>query len=609
MTRQKLLFVIVGVSLVVFLYFLSYVSEYSNAEVLRTPEKPLKNDTENKKTYYWPHPVKKTVGKTFLPLLLPLMLEFDIGTASTKIRGQIESEFFQLNSRLEQLEDIPNSISVSNSSKYLHKIMIVIEDLPLSLLFIHAESERYKLDINEDGVRLTASTFNGIIYGFETLYQSISLKKHPDGNIFPILPVPLSITDQPSFPWRGVLIDIARNYWTLQGLYKVVQVMSILKLNILHLHISDDHSFSIQSKVFPSLSIGNFHEKAVYTQEEISALVEFSQSRGIAIVPEISIPGHCGGWVNAEKIEMDLKGKVITQCPSFACKVGWSIPLFPSNKTFSVVKSILEEMIQLFPSSPYFHVGGDEVVSQCWAEDPDLINRNFSSILNSFYQITYDVVKNSGKIPVKWEDAGLSNYTRPKDELYQFWNPHEFKVLEKNAKEGDIIYSYGWYLNHNADPGRGCRSWGKCYYKAIPKLKGMRGVEMSAWEISEAHFTERNIWIRMIALSERFWTNIPVSVASEDRPAVLGDEKERLIEFCKRLEEEKLIPLGVCSKEYLASFYALEAEAKIEEIKRDTILCNRIGSLFSRNISVCETKNCKFNNVEILEEKAKGYRL
>jgi hexosaminidase len=145
--------------------------------------------------------------------------------------------------------------------------------------------ESYTLTITNNKISLTASTDIGAERGLQTLYQLVSA----DGNAF-YCPL-VSVNDSPRFKWRGLMIDVSRHFIPFEVLKRNVDAMAIVKLNVLHLHLSDDEGFRVESKVFPLLqekgSNGDY-----YTQDQIKELVKYAHDRGIIIVPEFDLPGH-----------------------------------------------------------------------------------------------------------------------------------------------------------------------------------------------------------------------------------------------------------------------------------------------------------------------------
>ena len=143
--------------------------------------------------------------------------------------------------------------------------------------------EAYDLEIDADGVKITASEECGANHAFATLLQLMSEK---DGRIE--LPV-VTVRDKPDSLYRGLMVDLARSWHPLSYLLSYVDMCYYYKLSVLHLHFTDDESYTLPSRLYPKLStVGQS-----YTRGEIRSLVEYAHCRRVQLMPEIDVPGHC----------------------------------------------------------------------------------------------------------------------------------------------------------------------------------------------------------------------------------------------------------------------------------------------------------------------------
>lgn len=237
-------------------------------------------------------------------------------------------------------------------------------------------AEAYRLTVDARGIRIAAATRAGLIYGAMTLAQLLS----PDGARGGAVAVPLlDIHDAPRFAWRGLMVDPARHFQPLPSLYRIVDQMAAVKLNTLHLHLTDDQGWRFEVKRYPKLTqigawrmgpttggpapttrVGGF-----YTQAELRGLVRYAAARGITIVPEIDLPGHAQALVAAYP-EMGVLG----DRPVVSHDWGVNPYLFdPGPKGIAFVKNVLDELIDVFPGS-FVHLGGDEAVKDQWQRSP-----------------------------------------------------------------------------------------------------------------------------------------------------------------------------------------------------------------------------------------------
>src|SRR6185503_2235567 len=152
------------------------------------------------------------------------------------------------------------------------------------------EDESYRIDITRRQAILSAPTVIGAIRGLETVLQLLDADRN--GYVLP----GVQIDDRPRFPWRGLMIDVARHFQTMDVLKRNLDAMAAVKMNVFHWHLSEDQGFRIESKKFPKLhqlgSDGNY-----YTQEQVKEIIAYARDRGIRVVPEFDIPGHSTSWL------------------------------------------------------------------------------------------------------------------------------------------------------------------------------------------------------------------------------------------------------------------------------------------------------------------------
>lgn len=237
--------------------------------------------------------------------------------------------------------------------------------------------EAYRLVVDGKGIRVTASGDRGLLYGAMTVAQLLS----PDRAIGKPVKVPaVTIEDAPRFGWRGLMMDVARHYQPIESIYAVVDQMASVKLNTLHLHLTDDQGWRFEVKRYPKLTevgawrtppssggapgpkVGGF-----YTQEQLKALVAYAAERGITIVPEIDLPGHAQALVAAYP-ELGVFG----DRPEVSHDWGINPYLLnPGPKGVAFVKEVLDELMAVFPGT-YIHLGGDEAIKDQWQRSAEV---------------------------------------------------------------------------------------------------------------------------------------------------------------------------------------------------------------------------------------------
>jgi hexosaminidase len=236
--------------------------------------------------------------------------------------------------------------------------------------------EAYRLTVDQRGIRITAATDQGLIHGAMTLAQLLS----PDNRFGqPVTVSGLRIDDAPRFRWRGYMADVARHFQPIESLKKSIDQMAALKLNMLHLHLTDDQGWRVEIKRYPELTrIGAWRMEpsagggtppkrygGFYTQAQLKDLVDYAAERGITIVPEIDLPGHAQAVV-ASYPEFGVFG----DRPQVSGDWGVNPYLIdPGQKGIEFVKNVLDEIMAIFPG-PYIHMGGDEAIKDQWQRSP-----------------------------------------------------------------------------------------------------------------------------------------------------------------------------------------------------------------------------------------------
>ena len=254
--------------------------------------------------------------------------------------------------------------------------IVVRVDAPLQI----GADESYSLQIGPAGARLEAATSIGALRGLATFRQLV----HQDGaRVW--LPA-VTIRDAPLYPWRGLMIDAARHFIPIEVLQRNLDAMELVKLNVLHLHLSDNEGFRVESKIFPRLqAMGSNRE--FYTQDELRALVRYAALRGILIVPEFDMPSHAKSWFAGYPELSSSPGPFMPGVLVYpglsprmtAAEIGALIATTPTpaidpsrESTYQFLDRFIAEMSSLFPA-PYFHIGADENNGAVWLANPRIV--------------------------------------------------------------------------------------------------------------------------------------------------------------------------------------------------------------------------------------------
>jgi hexosaminidase len=362
--------------------------------------------------------------------------------------------------------------------------------------------ESYSLNSTGDKIVLRAQTIFGAMHGLETLQQLLQVE---DSHY--VIPG-VEINDSPRFPWRGLMIDVSRHFMPLPVIYRTLDGMAAVKLNVFHWHLTDDQGFRVESKLFPRLTLMG-SDGLFYTQDQVREVVAYASARGIRVVPEFDVPGHVTSWL----VGMPELGSV--QRPyEIARTFGiWDGALDPTKEsTYKFLDAFIGEMSSLFPDS-YMHLGGDESNGADWKANPQIAafmqahNIKSAEALQTYFSTrVLALIKKHHKQMVGWDEI-LAPGT-PRDAVIQSWRGVE--SLAVAAKQGNRgILSAPYYLD-------GMKTAERMYLDdPIPdnssltaeQQKLILGGEVCMWaEQITPQTVDSRIWPRTAAIAERFWS-------------------------------------------------------------------------------------------------------
>ena len=326
-----------------------------------------------------------------------------------------------------------------------------------------AESkEGYTLIVSEKGVEISAGEFSGFFNALQTVRQLI--RKDNKKYSMPYC----RIKDAPAFPVRGLMLDVGRNYMSVPFLKSVVRRLSHYKINVLHLHLSDDPGWRVEVNKYPELTVetsfwptrqpGKF-----YTQEDIKSICDFCDSLNIRVIPEIDMPGHSAAFRKA--IGKDMQ----------------------TPEGMQVLKEALDEIIPLFKDS-LFHIGPDEVHFKMKEFMPEMIR----------------YVRSKGKQVVVW----YPGYAPDSNAVRMCWGEYEAGYsLDKSAP---YIDCNGFYMDWMDSQGGVLQTFFQ-YPCEVPQAGGKAlGSEMCVWTDGAISSDERILlqypfYPTMLTFSERIW--------------------------------------------------------------------------------------------------------
>lgn len=400
----------------------------------------------------------------------------------------------------------------------------------------HGVPEDYELTISVDNpvIQILATTVFGAVRGLETLRQLLefgwlssssssfepssyrntwwwpsstaadtSTEDTPTAT-FCIQDIPLYISDAPSYPYRGLMIDTARHFLPVNLILDNLDAMAMNKMNVLHWHLSDSQSFPMDLPSYPDLATkGAYHPKRIYTVQNVQRVIQEAYLRGIRVIPEIDMPGHTLAIAKAYP-------NIMAQCPTAREPMNPTIP-----ETYTFVQKIYEDLKSIFPDN-FVHVGGDEVwmSEKCWLEDPQIaswmkehgMSNETVQLYEYFETRLLQIVADLNKTPIVWQEVFNLNLTITPNTIVDVWKGFDRYTIQNATKQGyQVILSGCWYLDHLGD------TW-ETYYRCNPRnFTGNKdlliGGHASMWgeHVDASNFISR-VWPRASAAAERLWT-------------------------------------------------------------------------------------------------------
>ena len=371
--------------------------------------------------------------------------------------------------------------------------------------------EGYELTVSADSVVIVAQRGAGLFHGVQTLRQLFPASIESDIGLGdrPTAAPAVHIVDRPRFAWRGGMLDVARHFFTVDEVQQYIDIAAMYKLNIVHLHLTDDQGWRIQIDSRPLLTtVGSVSQVGggqggYYTKQDWANLVRYASDRYITLVPELEMPSH----INA----------ALTAYPSIACStrptatytgtdVGWSALCVDSAAAMTFIDDVVRDMAAMTPG-PYLHIGGDEVASLTRAQYVRFVER------------AQDIVTKYGKTMVGWEEISKARM-RPTTIAQQWKSDSASAAVAQGAKlimsPSDRIYVDMKY-NSQTELGldwaaqievRQSYDWDPATYMKGVTEANIVGVEAPLWSETVRNITaaEYLIMPRLPAVAEIGWT-------------------------------------------------------------------------------------------------------
>lgn len=365
--------------------------------------------------------------------------------------------------------------------------------------------EAYRLEIGDRAV-VRGGSYRGVAWGTVTLLQLLeksgvaaSLQRG-------------TISDKPVASYRGLMVDLARQWHPIEVVRQCVVLCRWYKINYLQLHLTDDQLWTFPSTLYPQLGAADMR----YTIEQLRDLEDFARVRGVTIIPEVDVPGHSAALVKAlPDIVGNTPATANTICPG-------------KESTCRFLDSLIGEICSVFKSTPYFHIGSDEVDKTGWAACKDCAEyrakhgiESEEELYRDFIVRANEIVKKHGKQTIVWEGFKVAGkISVPKDILVIGWESY-YELPQNYLKSGYTLFNCSWkplYVTpgHKWTPeeiyGWNMYRWEHWWEKSsaypngidVPPTPRIIGAQMCSWE-QAADAEIPSLRERLPAASERIW--------------------------------------------------------------------------------------------------------
>jgi len=414
--------------------------------------------------------------------------------------------------------------------------------------------EGYYLIVTPKQIKVVAKTKVGAFYAMQTLLQLEAASKK--------IPV-VTIEDAPAFGYRGLMLDVGRHFMPISFIKQLLDVMAMQKMNNLHLHLTEDQGWRIEIKKYPKLtSVGSVRGGTLigkypgsgntnaayggfYTQAQLKELVAYAAAKHINIIPEIEMPGHASAAIaaypelscfpnEATKLTNNMyatttENKIKTTGGKIVQET-WGVfddVFAPSEYTFNFIENVLDEVMDIFPSS-YIHIGGDECPKTAWKRSGYCQNlmkekgiANEHALQSYFIQRVEKYVNSKGRKIIGWDEI-LEGGLAPNATVMS-WQGEEGGITAAKEHHDVIMTPQGsCYLNfYQSADSRDSIAFGGFLpleavynYNPVPaaltaeEATYIKGVQGNLWTeyISNKDLASFMLYPRAMAIAENGWT-------------------------------------------------------------------------------------------------------
>ena len=379
-----------------------------------------------------------------------------------------------------------------------------------------SKEESYSLSVG-DQATVRGGSYGAVAMGTASLLQAIIVK-----GTAAALPH-LMLVDSPDKAYRGLMVDVARQYHSIDNLKQIVELCRLYKIRFLQLHLTDDQGFMFPSTAFPKVLTQVQNGGKPYTLDELNGLVAYADARNVTIVPEFDIPGHSAALNRSDPDFWMIRG---TKPYEHHASIN-----FARDEVIDACTTIIGEMCRVFKSTPYFHIGGDEA-DYVFADQNAQFQAAFKKLglgdkaqhelYRRFLTLMDAAVKKNGKHTIVWEGFGSepnSKYPIPKDVIVMVYENRFYQPNDLEA-DGYTIVNASWtplYVLRNLTEytqkifewninqfGAFTKEYDKTTWRQLEPNDKMSGTQVCSWEQPQAVELGNLRW-PVAAMSERVW--------------------------------------------------------------------------------------------------------
>lgn len=406
--------------------------------------------------------------------------------------------------------------------------------------------EGYAITVTKKLLTLAAKTPAGLFRGIQTIRQLLPSEIELSSKLDKEWKIATgTIVDYPVYGYRGMMLDVARHFFSVDDVKRVIDLISAYKINALHLHLSDDQGWRIEIKSWPNLTLhgGSTEvgggEGGYFTQEQYSEIVKYADSRHIMVVPEIDMPGHTNAAL-ASYAELNCNGKATELYTG--TEVGFSTLCTKKEITYKFIDDVVRELAAL-TTGPYIHIGGDESHATKKEDYIPFVERVQDIVLahnkKSFGwdEITLGVLR-PGTVPQYWSSA--DNAKRAVSQGAKLLMSPSAKTYIDMKYDSTTVIGYTWAGLIEVDVAY---NWDPATLEPGIGRENIFGIEAPLWTetITNIKEIEFMVFPRLPALAEVGWT--PAGLRNWDDFRVrLGNQARRMENMDINYYRSALVP-------------------------------------------------------------------